>query len=686
MHSDLVPKKTWLSKRQQKANLLLARILNPVLLNFRYGYVFKDGKWRFRRVKGKPKRIRHTFEDGTPNWDMDGAAPLPFEENTARRMIEIKPQGKVGKRAKKSKRRKRRYIPAQLGVEGFFRKLNENNISYAALRWFDELPDVAPGEDIDLLFADEDMAFIDTLFIPHRKRGAIKCDVYSAGGLYGSNFEGLPYYEQRLATDILDHAELVNGLVMAPDTERHFLSLAYHAVYHKAHNSGLPVEAGGAPLKQVDDHDYAAVLGALAEKLGFDVELSIFGLHHFLTEKDWAPATDTIRKLSGTRPVLKLLLDGDATRTDRELSVFVVREWARERNLLPWITANLRYYGFDVKMVHELNEEERQAAATRIRGGNWNRGPYPVSGGKPYAVIAACDYAPEPPDEELRRAQPYAINARSVAIKALLRQGINRVLPARFRTNPVHSADDEVEAWEYLEICCPSRVADIRARVKEGYHGDPTLKLRLHRGKRAISYLVFRDGKPCVLKLFSDHADARRAYNAEMRALELFKGKPWAPNWVDTGPNWILEEFYPQARRLDRVAETMARDERVAVAAQAVGVLRDIYDTGYAHRDVHAENFFLVDGQLVLIDFETLGEQEPDVRFESSYDITGTGMDSPFKTGAMCYSNRRSDRSLARVLGVRFDEALEAERNTARRTRHATDKRTPKKGGRRKSA
>ena len=685
LHSELVPKKTWLSKRQQKLNLLLARVVNPVLLNFRYGYVFKDGKWRFRRVKGKPKRIRHTFEDGTPSWDMDGAAPLPFEDNTVRRMIEIKPQGKIGMRSKKSKRRKRRYIPAQLGVEGFFRKLNENNISYAALRWFDDLPYVAPGEDIDLLFADEDMAFLDTLFIPHRKRGAIKCDVYSAGGLPGSNFEGLPYYEQRLATDILDHTELVNGLVKGPDTERHFLSLAYHAVYHKAHGSGLPVETGGEPLKEIDDHDYAAVLGALASELGFEVELSLFGLHRFLTEKDWAPATDTIRKLSGTRPVLKLLLGEELPVVDRELSVFVVREWARERNLLPWITANLRYYGFDVKMVHELSEQEREAAATRIRGGNWNRGPYPVSGGKPYAVIAACDYAPEPPDEELQRAQPYALNARSVAIKALLRKGINRVLPNRLRTNPVHSADDEVEAWEYLEICCPDLVPEIRRRVAQGYHGDPTLKLRLHRGKRAVSYLIFRDGKPCVLKLFSDHADARRAYNAEMRALELFKGKPWAPHWVDTGPNWILEEFYPQTCRLDRVAETMTRDEQVAVAAQAVGVLRDIYDAGYAHRDVHAENFFLVDGQLVLIDFETLGEQEAGTRFESSYDITGQGMDSPFMTGAMCYSNRRSDRSLARVLGVRFDDALEAERAMARRAKQTASKRTPKKGGRKKS-
>ena len=682
MHSELVPKKTWLSKRQQKLNLLLARIFNPVLLNFRYGYVFKDGKWRFRRVKGKPKRIRHTFEDGTPNWDMDGAAPLPFEENTVRRMIEVKPEGSIGLRSKKSKQRKRRYIPASLGVEGFFRKLNENNISYAALRWFDDLPKVAAGEDIDLLFADEDMAFLDTLFIPHRKRGAVKCDVYSAGGLPGSNFEGLPYYEQRLATDILTHTELVNGLVRAPDAERHFLSLAYHAVYHKAHGSGLPLEAGGKPLKQVDDHDYAAVLGRLAARLGWEVELSLFGLHRLLTDRDWAPATDTIRKLSVTRPVLKLLLGGhDGVAADRELSVFVVREWARERNLLPWITANLRYYGFDVKMVHELGAQEREAAATRIRGGNWNKGPYPVSGGKPYAVIAACDYAPEPPDDELKRAQPYALNARSVAIKALLRLGINRVLPARLRTNPVHSADDEVEAWEYLEICCPDLVPEIRRRVAQGYHGDPTLKLRLHRGKRAISYLVFRDGRPCVLKLFSDHADARRAYNAEMRARDLFEDRPWSPHWVDTGPNWILEEFYPQSTRLDRIAETMERDQRVAIAAQAVGVLRDIYDTGNAHRDVHAENFFLVDGQLVLIDFETLGEQEPGVRFESSYDITGKGMDSPFMTGAMCYSNRSSDRSLARVLGVRFDEALEAELSLARGR-----KRAQKKGGRRKSA
>ncbi|MCB1386607.1 MAG: hypothetical protein KDJ80_11810 [Nitratireductor sp.] len=668
MSLELVPRKTWFSKRKAKLQTLFARVVNPALLKLRYGYVYDNGRWRFQRVRTKPKKFRRTFEDGTPNWDMDGAAPLPFDDNMRRLIVETPEAMAAGGGRKKSKLRKRRYIPAELGVEGFFNRLNAAGIAYAALRWFDDLPHVAEGEDIDLLFADEAMPFLEELFIPKRRRGAIKCDVYSTSGLPASNFEGLPYYEERLARNLLNHTVMVNGLVKAPDTERHFLSLAYHAVYHKAHNSGLPLEAGGEPLKIVSDHDYAAVLRDLADRLGWKVDISLIGLHRFLAERDWAPATDTLRKLSPSRPVLKLLLD-ETARYDtpgRELCVFILRDWARKRGLLPWVTANLRHYGFDVKIVHELNEDERDAARARIRGGNWNRGPYPVSGGDPYAVIAACDYAPEPPDSELRRKQPFARNARSVAIKALLRDGINHIVPANQRTNAVHSADDETEAWDYLEIACPDLVAKVRERVEKGYGGDPVLKLKLHRGKRATSYLVYRDGRPCVLKLFSDHPEARIAYNAESLARERFAGRPWTPEWVDAGPNWILERFYPQAQRLDRVAAEMAPEARLDLAARAVRVLRDIYDAGFAHRDIHVENFFWIDGKLVLIDYETLAERPEGTAFETSYDITGKGMPSPFTTGSMGYANRRSDRSLCRVLEVPLEAALKAEQGLAR--------------------
>ena len=43
------------------------------------------------------------------------------------------------------------WVPEELGVAGFFRKLKNLNVNYAVLRWFETLPEIEKGEDIDLL-------------------------------------------------------------------------------------------------------------------------------------------------------------------------------------------------------------------------------------------------------------------------------------------------------------------------------------------------------------------------------------------------------------------------------------------------------------------------------------------------------------------------------------------------------
>lgn len=652
-----------------KLQIAFSKVINKLLLPVRLGYVFEDGRWQFRRIRMKPKKLRHTYEDGTPNWNLDGAAPLPLDENARRLLIEIPSVPVAHSRKKSSRGKPRRYLRPGLGVKEFFEELNRLGVRYAVLRWFDDLPSIAPGEDIDLLFGDEAMEKVEHLFTSNKSRGAIKCDIYSSGGLPDSSFEGLPYYEQRLADEILANTVMVKGVFRAPDTRRHLLSLAYHAVYHKAHGSGLPLNPGEPPLKVVTDHDYAAVIENLADEEGIRIDTSLRGLHRFLGEQGWMPAVDTIRKLSKNRPLLALFLseskDALSVRGDwqpqSQLCVFVVREWAFQRNLVPWICANLRHYGFDIKWVHELNADERELAHTRIRGGNWNHGPFPVSGGPPAALIVACDYAPEPPDPEMKRKQPFARNARFVTMKQLLRNGVNRHLPDALRVNPVHSADDDHEAWDYLRSVCPQKVENIRQRLAEGYTGDPNLRLRLNRGKRATTYLVYRQGRPCVLKVFADHPDGRRAYRAEKRASEVFGEMPWAGGWLEFGPTWMLQEYHDPSGRLDLVAHQLDAETRREIAGKAISIARKIHAAGFAHRDLHAENFFLVNGELHLIDFETLAEQDASIPFEESYDVTGKGLDSPGASGNMCYINRKNDRSLCRVLGVPLAEALEAE-------------------------
>ena len=343
-------------KRRLKAIKLLNRICHPT----GYGIFYRQGRWHFGRVF-KPKTIHFTYYDAIRRWDLADEDASPLNENAIRRLLEGNVELKD--KQKKSKwTKKRRYIPTDLGVEGLFDLLNQNGVRYAVLRWFDTLPDVKPGEDIDILFADEDMPLVDTLFLPHKRKGAVKCDIYSAGGLTGSSLDGLPYYEKRLAEQILDNTQMHADRFKVPDSWHYLLSLTYHVFYHKAHNSGLPSKKGVKPSKDKADHDYATILTGLAKENGVQLEPTLSGLYSFLKKHGWDASLDTARKLSLKRPGLLGYYPRQkrVTNSDGELSVFVVRKWAYDRNLLTWICQNLRNFGFDIKLVKELDKEEQE--------------------------------------------------------------------------------------------------------------------------------------------------------------------------------------------------------------------------------------------------------------------------------------------------------------------------------------
>ncbi len=81
------------------------------------------------------------------------------------------------------KDRVRRYLRPGLDLDGFFDELERLGIRYAVLRWFDSLPAVEPGEDVDVLVADEDLPrlkpFLRSYLVPPPTQ---KFDVYSVSG------------------------------------------------------------------------------------------------------------------------------------------------------------------------------------------------------------------------------------------------------------------------------------------------------------------------------------------------------------------------------------------------------------------------------------------------------------------------------------------------------------------------
>jgi hypothetical protein len=196
----------------------------------------------------------------------------------------------------------RRYIPPSLGVEGFLRALRERNVRYAVLRWFEALPRVGAGEDIDILVADADLPVLASLL--DDEDGLVPCDIYTETSLPGTAYRGTSYLPPSRAADLLGRARLQAGLVRVPAPDDHFLSLAYHAVYQKGLASGLPTASPGLVPTTAPEHDYTAILADLARTLSLDVRITMEDLDALLAERGWRPPADMISILSQHNPWL----------------------------------------------------------------------------------------------------------------------------------------------------------------------------------------------------------------------------------------------------------------------------------------------------------------------------------------------------------------------------------------------
>ncbi len=190
----------------------------------------------------------------------------------------------------------RRFIPHEIGVEGFLCGLQHDNTSHAVLRWFDSLPEIAPGEDLDLLVDDVQLETVRGFLASGV--GIQPVDLYSISGLSGSDFRGLPYYPPNCARQMLDGAIVHRNLCRVPAPREHFLSLAYHAVYHKGSASGLADHAGALPPREKSEHDYHAVLEALAARLGLELPITLTDLDAHLGQNGWRPPRETLVRLA----------------------------------------------------------------------------------------------------------------------------------------------------------------------------------------------------------------------------------------------------------------------------------------------------------------------------------------------------------------------------------------------------
>jgi hypothetical protein len=354
-------------------------------------------------------------------------------------------------------------------------RLEDENVRYVVLRWFDDLPEIEPGEDLDLLVADEDLETVHGVL--DASPGTFPVDLYTVSGLPGTDFRSVAYYPPPLAVGLLARSERHRSGYRVPSPRDHFLSLAYHALYHKGGGSGLPSTLTDRRPGAAPDHDYRAHLEGLKAEAGFDGPLTMEALDAHLHDAGWRPPRDTLARLAPGNPWIRRRFFPAAAKPPEPplLTLFVLRDVASTPAVVEALRDLATEQGFDVVLTHRLIPTEREQCTLHMRGGNWGRGPFPVSGGGPAVVLAALDDHPLPPTANQRRRFPGLDNARTVTVKEAFRARFQASLGPDARCNPIHTSDGQEDAWHYLELAAPAArdqlaksVASRRARRAEG--------------------------------------------------------------------------------------------------------------------------------------------------------------------------------------------------------------------------
>ena len=85
----------------------------------------------------------------------------------------------------------------------------------------------------------------------------------------------------------------------------------------------------------------------------------------------------------------------------------------------------------------------------------------------------------------------------------------------------------------------------------------------------------------------------------------MYKRQRWGMTM--RGRPWFETERYSEDHRLDMVIESLADEAKREIAQQVLSIVLDLYTAGWAHRDLHARNLFLLDdGRVMLKDYETM--------------------------------------------------------------------------------
>ncbi len=352
------------------------------------------------------------------------------------------------------------WIPKNLGVENFFITLNDQQCNYVVLRWFESLPNYKLVDDVDILIDDSDIKKIESLLTRSPRKGLIKCDVYTTSQLGEYLYKDIIYYPETLSKSILSTSQYYRNIIKVPSDIWYFNSLAYHAVYHKGIMSGLKSDFFDDKTL-IEQDKYSKKLIELRSRILEPVEITLEGLHLYLSKKGLSPDIDILDRLGIENKFCSYLCDLQLNKYKyvKGLACFVVREPIVNDTDLLLIKNSIEKSGFEIIHVSKIKEFSLDNVRKKLRGGNWGNSKSAFDGGDPKAIIICID--PEP------------ILPTDFTCSKSRKPDNQRVFDAKYKVRDIffrqvlHSADNSRQAAHYIEIACPEVADKIFEKVLE---------------------------------------------------------------------------------------------------------------------------------------------------------------------------------------------------------------------------
>jgi hypothetical protein len=349
----------------------------------------------------------------------------------------------------------REFLSSTVGVHGFLKFLSDEKIQYVVLQSYEGLPDLPSGKDLDLLVSDAVEQRVRNFI--QRHTGTIPVDVasisFATRGI-------VPHYPPPLARKILESAREGPGGSRIPGLKEGFLSFAYHVLYHLGGEAGVPTSIPGVKVNEHPKNDYAGVLARMARELHVDVAITMEGLDEYLHQEGWRPMRDTLALIAGENEWVKERFFSGSPTNEVGLGVIVLRKSSDGTDIMDAAIAAIEKEKFVVITKKKFNERERERATRYLRGGNWaERGD--LDEGRvflPTAAIVVLDMH-----------SVYAEDRESGPGEYSRLRRLKDSLRSRFGKNgaSLHSTDISSEAWDYIAVCFPEEIGEIRREVED---------------------------------------------------------------------------------------------------------------------------------------------------------------------------------------------------------------------------